>query len=190
MALNIDGETYDKVKIANFFNSFFTTVAETLARKLPVPPNKYTTNTPTFQNYYKDNGIPPNRFRLATVSPEFTLRELMKMEINKSTGPNKLPAKFLRHRTNVIAKPLTHVINLSIMTDTVPRELKEALVTPIYKKGDKLNGTNYGPVGILCTVSKILERQYTFKLNNTYNKTVFCINSNQALGDCTPQKHV
>ncbi len=54
------------------------------------------TNTPTFQNYYKNNGILPNRFRLTTVSPDFTLRELMTVKINKSTGPDKLPARFLR----------------------------------------------------------------------------------------------
>ncbi len=119
MVLNIDGEAcHDKVKITNFFNSFFTTVAETLASKLPLPPNKYTTNTPTFQNYYQNNGILPNRFRLETFSLGFALRlrELMKLKTNKSTGPDKLPARFLRDGAKVIAKPLTHIINLSIMT--------------------------------------------------------------------------
>ncbi len=159
MLLTIEGETFhNKIKIANFFNSFLTTVAETLASKLPLPPNKYTTIKPTFQNCYKNNGIFPNRFRLATVSPIFALRELMKLKTNKSTGPDKLPVRFLRDGAKVIAKPLTHIINLSVMTDTVPRELKEALVTPIYKKGDKLNVIIYRPVSILCIVSKILER--------------------------------
>ncbi len=44
------------------------------------------------------------------------------------------------------------------MTGTVPMGLKEALVTALYKKGDKLNITNYRPVSFLCTVSKIPER--------------------------------
>lgn len=47
---------------------------------------------------------------------------------------------------------------MSIMTNTVPNELKEALVTPIYKKGDKPNVSNYRPASILCIASKILER--------------------------------
>ncbi len=53
MVLNIYGDpSHDKVRIANYFNTFFTTVAETLARNLPMPPNKFSTDTPTFQNYY------------------------------------------------------------------------------------------------------------------------------------------
>ncbi len=93
-----------------------------------------TTNIPTFQNYNKNNGILTNRLRLATDPPGFALRELMKLKPNRSPGPDKSPAKFLRDGAKIIAKPLTHIMNLSIMTDTVRRELKEALVTPIYKK--------------------------------------------------------
>ncbi len=171
MVLSIEGEMcHDTAKLANFFNSFFTTVAETLASKLPLPPNKYTTNTQTFQNYYKNNSILPYIFRLATVSPDFTLRELMKLKTNKSTGPDKLPARFLRDGAKVIAKPLTKIINLSIMTDMVPRDLKEALVTPIYKKGDKLIISNYRLVSILRTVSKIHtvdSRSSNLQLSNT-----------------------
>ncbi len=134
--LDIDGETcHDKHKVANYFNSFFTTVAATLASKLPPPTNKYTANTPTFQNFYKDNGIHPNKLKLQTISPEFTLRELKKLITNKSTGPDKLPARFWRDGADILAEPLTSIINLSVTTDTVPRALKEALVTPIHKKG-------------------------------------------------------
>ncbi len=77
MVLNIDGDpSHDKVRVANYFNKFFTTVAETLARNLPMQPNKFSTDTPTFQNYYTNKGIFPNRFTLTTVSTNFTLREL------------------------------------------------------------------------------------------------------------------
>ncbi len=124
MVLNIDrDQSHDKVRIANYFNTFFATVAEALARNLPVPPNKFSTDTPTFQNYYTNKGILPNRFTLATVSTEFTLRELTKLKTNKSTEPDKLPAKFLKDGARIIAEPLTHIINISIMTDTVPKEL-------------------------------------------------------------------
>ncbi len=133
-------------------------VTETLASKLPLPRNKYTTNTPKFQSYHKDNGIFPNRFRLATVSPDFTLSELIKQKSPQSTGPDKLPARFLRDEAKVIAKPLTRIINSSIMTDTVSRELKGTQVTPIYKKEEKLNVTNYRLVSILYIVFKILEK--------------------------------
>ncbi len=135
MVLDIDADpSHDKIRIANYFNTFFTTVSETLARNLPVPPNKFTKDTPTFQNYYTNKGILPNRFTLATVSTDFTLRELIKLKTNKSTEPDKLPARFLNNGAKIIAEPLTHIMNTPAMTDTVPKELKEALVIPIYKK--------------------------------------------------------
>ncbi len=113
MVLNIDGDpSHDKVRIANYFDTFFTTVAETLARNLPVLPNKFTTDTRTFQNYYTNKGILPKRFTLATVSTDFTLRELTKLKTNKSTGPNKLQARFLKDGGRIIAEPLTHTINI------------------------------------------------------------------------------
>ncbi len=73
MVLNIDGETcHDKLKIASFFNSFFTTVASTLVSKLPPPLNKYTKNTAIFQNSIETM----MKLGLKTISPDYTLREL------------------------------------------------------------------------------------------------------------------
>ena len=40
----------------------------------------------------------------------------------------------LKDGASVIKSAVTHVINLSIKTQTVPDELKSAIVKPIYKK--------------------------------------------------------
>ncbi len=40
------------------------------------------------------------------------------------------------------------------MTNTVPEELKKDLVTPLHKKGNRLEVSNYRLVSILCIVSK------------------------------------
>ncbi len=61
-------------------------------------------------------------------------------------------------RADIITEPLTYIINLSITTNTVLWALREPLVTPIHKKGNKLNVTNYRLVSILGIASKILER--------------------------------
>ena len=47
---------------------------------------------------------------------------------------------------------------MSIKNNTVPDELKFAMVKPLYKKNSRLEVGNYRPVSILCIVSKILER--------------------------------
>ena len=53
---------------------------------------------------------------------------------------------------------ITHIINLSIETETVPDELKSAIVKPLFKKGSRLEVGNYRPVSLLCIISKVLER--------------------------------
>ena len=69
-----------------------------------------------------------------------------------------MPAKFIKEAAPIIAKPLTHVINLSILSGEVPSDMKSARVVPIYKKNCKTEAGNYRPVSILSVVSKILER--------------------------------
>ena len=60
--------------------------------------------------------------------------------------------------SSLIACPLTHVVNLSIIQDLVPDNLKLAQVVPLYKKSDKTDVSNYRPVSILSIISKVFER--------------------------------
>ena len=59
---------------------------------------------------------------------------------------------------SLILARVTHIINTSIMFESVPSVFKKARVVPLYKKGSKLDPSNYRPVSILNVVSKILER--------------------------------
>ena len=59
---------------------------------------------------------------------------------------------------NVLAVPLTHIINTSITSGTVPESWKEATVVPILKKGDSSDVNNYRLVSLLSAASKVLEK--------------------------------
>ncbi len=59
-------------------------------------------------------------FDLQTVTVHFILSEIKKLNIAKSTGSDSIPARFLKDGALVLAIPLTHIINLSIMTNTFP----------------------------------------------------------------------
>ncbi len=105
-----------------------------VARNFPQPFNKYCTNNTSLKIYYRNKGIILESFHLQTMTVHFSLSELKKLNIVKSTGLDSTPAWFLKDGTLVLASPGTHTINLSIMTNTVPEELKEAFVTPSIKK--------------------------------------------------------
>ena len=51
-----------------------------------------------------------------------------------------------------------HICSLSLKTGVFPEQLKIAKITPVYKKGEKSEFTNYRPISILPVISKLLER--------------------------------
>ena len=58
------------------------------------------------------------------------------------------------------------VFNYSIEKSDFPQNLKLADITPVYKKNDPLDKTNYRPVNVLPVVSKIFERIMQKQIND------------------------
>ena len=52
---------------------------------------------------------------------------------------------------------LTTIIQTSLHTATVPSDWREALITPLYKKGPRNIPANYRPVSLTSVVSKMLK---------------------------------
>ena len=71
---------------------------------------------------------------------------------------------------NVLAPSITALINKSIETATFPSHLKVAKIFPIYKSGTKADPTNYRPISILPTFSKIFEKHINKHLIGFLNK--------------------
>ena len=80
----------------------------------------------------------------------------------------------------MIAPPLCKVINLSFQTGVFPKCLKTAIITPLFKTGDKTNVSNYRPISILSPFSKILEKLMLDRLWKFINR--FDIISQQQFG--------
>ena len=60
--------------------------------------------------------------------------------------------------SDVLTKPLTKIINESIVTGKFPNQWKEAIITPVLKNGDRELLKNYRPVSCLAAASKLLEK--------------------------------
>ena len=75
-----------------------------------------------------------NSFELQNLTEKETLGLLRGLGRDKATGLDNIPARFLRDGAIIIANPLTHIINLSISTGTVPEDMKSARVVPLHKK--------------------------------------------------------
>ena len=123
---------HDNVTVANKFNYFFTNVASNLVSKLPTSKSVYNTCTNVFKCFYGKKSF--SNFKLQPVSHKFVYDELKNLNPTKSTGLDKIPARFLKDGACVLTAPLTHIINLSIESESVPDDLKLARITPIHKK--------------------------------------------------------
>ena len=81
-----------------------------------------------------------------------------KIKVDKASGEDKIPPRLLKMASNFLSEPITNIINTAIDTNTFPDRAKQASVTPIDKGGnDKHIYTNYRPVSVLNTFSKIIE---------------------------------
>ena len=82
---------------------------------------------------------------------------LNRLKPNKACGPDKIPNRVLKEMAPVLAPPLTALYNKSLEEGTVPAEWRHALVTPVYRKGDKHSPSNYRPISLTVVCCKLLE---------------------------------
>ena len=80
--------------------------------------------------------------------------------------------KITKYLKNLISLPLTTIINQTLNTGKVPDTLKVAKVRPFHKKGDDILFSNYRPISLLPSFSKIFEKviyQQTYSYFQTNN---------------------
>ena len=94
------------------------------------------------------------------------------LKIGKSPGCDTISNSLVKNLAAEIVQPLVHIFNLSLTNGIVPREMKVAKVVPIFKKGDPKLLTNYRPISLLISFSKILEKLI-------YVRTVKFLNSSK-----------
>ena len=75
---------------------------------------------------------------------------LNSLSVKKATGLDEIPLPFLIDGASILAEPLAHIINLSLvlLQRVVPDYLKSARVVFLYKKSDKTAVGNYRYVSI------------------------------------------
>ena len=108
-------------------------------------------------------------FKFSTVSYKYVSDLMNKINPKKSTGSDMISPRLVKLSKDIILPTITNIINQSITTSIFPDTLKEAELSPLFKKLDSMDKTNYRPVSILPCVSKIFERVYADQMINFFN---------------------
>ena len=85
------------------------------------------------------------------------LLEAIKVHVDKATGPDSIPGRFLKDYAKELAPVLCFIFQQSLDTGVVPSDWRLASITPIFKKGDKSTPSNYRPVSVTSICSKMIE---------------------------------
>ena len=99
-----------------------------------------------------------NCFNLRHVLYHEVLKELKSLRRDTSTGPDNIPARYIKLAIDVICYLLTHIINSFIDHSTFPTSWKKARTVPIGKIAHPLEKSDFRPISILPVLSKIFER--------------------------------
>ena len=93
------------------------------------------------------------------------------MVAKQSSGWDGIANKLIKNIKSCLVTPLNILFNQSMTEGIFPNIMKTALVTPLYKSGQKSICTNYRPISLLITLSKILEKIIYKRTYNFLMKT-------------------
>ena len=133
-------EITNKLEIAYICNTYFTSIGSNLTKNI----------------HY--SGEKNHRYNLKNAqNTNFKFKEIDEDTI-KSYGSDGISTNLLKHIAPSLIKSLALITNQIIHTGVFPEKLKLAKVIPIFKKEDPALLTNYRPISLLPTISKVIEK--------------------------------
>ena len=86
----------------------------------------------------------------------------------RSSGWDEIPIFILKKCSVQFAKPLAYLVNLSFESGTFPDLLKLSLIRPVHKKDCKKIISNYRPIALLPSFSKVFEKAVHLQLSSYF----------------------
>ena len=107
---------------------------------------------PTLQSIYDDTPLDD-----ITLTEEIIKNKLLKLNPNKSPGPDGWHPRVFKEIADALTPPLLILLRKSLDEGSLPDDWKKGNITAIYKKGSKANPGNYRPISLTSIICKLLE---------------------------------
>ena len=103
------------------------------------------------------HGTPYSSISDLHISEEGIAKLLKELNPNKASGPDKIPCRVLKELAGELAPVVAAVFRQTPENAILPKDWTEAIISPIYKKGNVHLASNYRPVSLTCVLSKVME---------------------------------
>ena len=181
--INDNNVVSDDKEIAEIFNEYFSTCALNL--DIGKNPNflrditnirdpiekaiiKYE-NHPSIKKI-NETHAETNRFSFSIVSCADVHKIVNSLDTSKATAYCSVPTKIFKENFDIFSGIITNIYNQSTISANFSTNLKCADVNPVHKKNDYTDKSNYRPVSLLPSVSKVFERLMSDDINS-YTET-------------------
>jgi hypothetical protein len=112
---------------------------------------------------------PFSRINLTPTTTKEITEIINSLKSTNSHGYDEIPIKELKHSLPFIISPLIYICNKSLLKGIFPSRLKFSQIISLLKKGKKSEISNYRPISLLTSFSKIFERVIFNRLRNHVN---------------------
>ena len=142
---------YTGEQIANTLARYFANVGETFANKVPK-------SSQSISNYLELLQKNSESLFFAPCSTEEISKIIASLPAKRSCGSDNISNVLLKEIAPILCEPLSIITNQSMHTGIFPDLMKLAEVVPLYKSKSRENETNYRPISLLTTMSKVVEK--------------------------------
>ena len=163
--LRIDNtRCYNAKMMSDEFCSYFANVGKNYANKIP----KAEQNIDHYLLKLQSN---PGSIFLQPTTPTMIRKLITKLPNKGSSGFDNIDNILLKKLELEVATQICWITNASIETGAFPDIMKKAIVIPLYKNNSREIVSNYRPISLLITISKLIEKVIYKQVYNYLNTT-------------------
>ena len=154
-----DKKITDQQTIAKTLNEYFVAIAESINRRNihnSISNDNSNMDSHTYFMEQAFNKPYPNMEGNCTTAKEIE-RIIQSLKTKTSYGYDEISTQILKISCPFISSPINHICNKMLFWGDFPNRLKYAIIKPLHKNDDRCEVSNYRPISLLTSFSKIFE---------------------------------